>query len=91
MLEKDIEKYFCDLVSAKGGKAIKGAGTGVAGFPDRIVLKPSGKVFFVELKAPGKKPRKLQVHVISWLIDMGFSVYVVDSKEAACEVIDNEF
>lgn len=91
MMEKDIEKYFCDLVSAKGGKAIKGAGTGVAGFPDRIILKPGGKVFFTELKAPGKKPRKLQVHVISWLINMGFSVYVVDSKEAAKEVIYNEF
>ncbi len=63
MMEKDIEKYFCNLVSAKGGKAIKGAGTGVAGFPDRIVLKPGGKIFFTELKAPGQKPRKLQVHV----------------------------
>lgn len=91
MMEKDIEKYFCSLVTEKGGKAIKGAGTGVAGFPDRIVLKPGGKVFFAELKALGQKPRKLQVHVINWLIDMGFNVYVVDSKESACEVIDNEF
>lgn len=91
MREKDIERYLCKLVSERGGLAIKQARTGVAGFPDRLVLTPNGKVFFVELKAPGEKPRKLQLHRISQLKNLNFNVYVVDSYDSAREVVDNEF
>lgn len=51
------------------------------GVPDRIVLMPDGKMAFVELKAPGMKPRPLQLKRKRMLERLGFSVYVVDNIE----------
>ena len=42
---------------------------------------PGGRVFCVELKAPGKKPTPLQAKVHQSLKALGHDVYVVDSKE----------
>ena len=36
---------------------------------------------FVEVKAPGKKPRLLQVSRHAMLREMGFQVFVLDSLE----------
>lgn len=89
MLEKEIENYFKINIEKKGGLAIKLAGTGLNGIPDRLVLIPGGKVIFVEFKAPGKKPRKLQEYVINKLRNLGFKVFVIDNKEQAMEVIES--
>ena len=40
--------------------------------PDRIVLLPKGKFAFIELKAPNKKPRPLQVARHKLLMGLGF-------------------
>ena len=58
--------------------------------PDRICMLPNGKLFFVELKSPGKKPRALQVNQIRKITDLGQRVYVVDSKEMVDEVLETE-
>lgn len=57
------------------------------GIPDRLCLLPGGVVFFVELKAPGQKPRPIQVKRIAQLRRLGFRVEVVDSKERVDEMI----
>ena len=49
------------------------------GMPDRLVLMPGGRMGFVELKAPGKKPRLLQELRMRQLRRMGFLVAVVDN------------
>lgn len=54
---------------------------GMAGVPDRIVIPPWGRVIFVELKAPGKKPRKLQKVRREQLKAQNVDVWVIDSKE----------
>lgn len=57
-----------------------------SGIPDRLCLFPRGRMVFVELKAPGKKPRKLQEVMHSRLRALGFRVEVIDSKESALQL-----
>lgn len=84
MLEKDVEQYLCKRVrNDLQGMALKFICPGFNGVPDRIILLPGGKAVFVELKAPGKKPRKLQVWVHKSLAKLGFRVLVIDTKEKA--------
>lgn len=87
MQEKDIEKYFVRRVKEVGGKAYKFVSPGNNGVPDRMVCLPGGRVVFVELKAPGKVPRPMQIHQIGILRELGFRVEIVDSKESADEFI----
>ncbi len=86
--EKRVEKIFTDAVKKMGGMAVKFVSPGLAGVPDRIVLLPGKKIAFVELKAPGKKPRPLQVKRMRQLECLGFPVYVVDRVEQIGGVLD---
>ena len=56
--------------------------------PDRLALLPDGKFAFVELKAPGKKPRQLQIARHRLLRKLGFKVYVLDDIDKIGEIID---
>ena len=58
------------------------------GLPDRLVLLNGGKIGFVEFKAPGKKPRVLQVKRMKELQSLSFKVFVVDEKCQIGGVID---
>ena len=64
-----------------GGIAPKLVSPGFDGMPDRLVLLPGGKIGFVEVKAPGKEPRPLQVARHGLLRRLGFKVYVLDAPE----------
>lgn len=87
MEEKKIERRLVRMTSQMGGLALKFVSPGCDGVPDRLVLLPGGKVGFVELKAPGKKPRPLQVRRISQIRRLGFLVFVVDETEQITEVL----
>lgn len=88
MAEKDIEKRFRLEVEKLGGIAPKFVSPGFDGMPDRIVLMAGGKIAFVEVKAPGKKPKPLQVKRHKLLRALGFRVYVLDSFEQIGGIID---
>jgi hypothetical protein len=79
--EKAIETYLRDRVRTIGGWAPKWTSPGNNGVPDRIVFLPGGRVVFVELKAPGKKPTALQQYQHDRLRDLGQLVVVIDSRE----------
>lgn len=81
MLEKQIENKLTKLVKKAGGIALKFVSPSFAGMPDRLVLLPDGVFAFVELKAPGKTPRPLQISRHEMLRSLGFKVYVIDSTE----------
>lgn len=86
--EKSIETYLRERVKALGGKAYKFVSPGNNGVPDRMVCLPGGHVLFVELKGPGKKPTPLQERQINYLAGLGFSVWVIYSKDGVDEFID---
>ena len=79
MRESEVEKQFVNAVRAAGGQALKFTSQTMNGVPDRLVLLLGGKCAFVELKAPGKKPRPLQLKRKRVLERLGFPVYVVDN------------
>lgn len=81
MREKQIEQRLVQEVRKYGGICPKFTSPGFAGMPDRLMLLPHGRVAFVELKAPGQKPRPLQVARHKLLARLGFPVYVIDSTE----------
>lgn len=81
MQEKNIEAKLVKAVKSMGGLAPKFVSPGLDGVPDRLVLLPKGKIAFIELKAPGKKPRPLQVRRKSQLEALGFLVYCIDGPE----------
>lgn len=87
MTEKYIEQKLVKAVKERGGIAPKFVSPGLDGMPDRIVLLPMGRMAFVELKAPGKKMRPLQVKRKTQLEALGFFVFCVDGIELIEEVL----
>ncbi len=81
MREKEIEMKLVRAVKGMGGICPKWVSPGFDGVPDRIILLPGGRFAFAELKAPGKKPRPLQVARIEQLRGLGFQVNVIDHPE----------
>lgn len=88
MLEKTIEHKLKSAVKNMGGIAFKFTAPGINGVPDRLVLLPHGKLAFIELKAPGKDMRPLQVRRKRQLEQLGFLVYCIDSTEQIGGVLD---
>lgn len=88
MKEKAIEQKFREAVKAVGGVAVKFTSPGFDGMPDRLALLPGGRMAFVEVKAPGKKPRPLQAARHRMLRRLGFKVYVLDDEEQIGGIID---
>ena len=100
MRESEIEKALTSQVKAMGGECRKVAWLDRRGAPDRLVMLPprlgqrrgedwfrKSESFFVELKAPGKKPTKLQAREHERLMKYGLRVEVVDSLERVAEVL----
>ena len=81
MREREIEKKLVIETKARGGMAAKFTSPGMNGMPDRLVLMPGGRMGFVELKAPGKKPRLVQELRMRQLRRLGFKAYVIDGTE----------
>ncbi len=88
MREKLIERNLVQAVCRMGGLAPKFNSPGWAGAPDRLVLLPGGRLAFVEVKAPGKALRLLQVKRKGQLEALGFRVYVIDRLEQIGGVLD---
>ena len=87
MQEREVEHFFKKQLEKRGAIVWKFVSPGQAGVPDRVVLLPGGRVVFAEMKAPGRKPRPLQMAVFSRMAGAGHRVFVIDSKEAVQEFI----
>ena len=84
--ESDIERYLIKQSKSLGALCFKWTSPGVRGVPDRIVIY-QGRVFFVELKAPGKKPRADQKLMIQKIEDQGGEVAVLSTKKEVDDFI----
>ena len=87
MNERTIEHQLKKAIEASGGLCWKLVCPGTTGVPDRICLMIN-RVVFVELKAPGKQPRPIQVRRMNQLRQQGFTALVVDSIDGIQEVLD---
>ena len=88
MREKEIEKKLTLEAKKRGGLAVKFVSPGFDGMPDRIVLMPEGKIAFVEVKAPNKSPRPLQMARHKLLRALGFLVFVLDDESQIGGILD---
>lgn len=88
MRERQIEQQLCQAIKRKGGICPKLVSPGYDGMPDRLVLLPQGRFAFVEVKAPGAKPRPLQTARHNRLQKLGFKVFVLDDYTQIPILID---
>lgn len=88
MREKVLEQKLVTAVKKLGGAAPKFISPGLDGMPDRLVLFPVGMMGFVEVKAPGEKPRPLQFARHRMLRGLGFKVYVLDEENQIGGILD---
>jgi len=80
MQESDIESYLRREAIKLNAMPMKFVSPGLRGVPDRCLAFPGGLMVFVELKAPGEKPRKQQEYRMQQLRDRGFIVKVIDDR-----------
>ncbi|SCZ80446.1 VRR-NUC domain-containing protein [Acidaminobacter hydrogenoformans] len=88
MREKTLECKLVRAVKMVGGICPKFVSPGAAGMPDRILLLPGGHMAFVEVKAPGEKPRPLQLARHKLLRGLGFKVHVLDDEQQITKILD---
>ncbi len=77
MAEKDIERFLVNGVKKLGGVAYKFVSPGNAGVPDRLIVMPGGRVYFVELKTDAGYATVLQKRQMDRLLRLGCDVNLV--------------
>jgi hypothetical protein len=87
--EKYIERRLVDQINSLGGMCIKLLSDYMVGLPDRMCLLPGGRIYFVELKSTGKKPRRIQSYIHAVIRGLGFPVLVIDSEEGVEDLISH--
>lgn len=88
MRESEIEKKVSEYAKAKGWLVYKFVSPSQRGVPDKIFIG-GGEIFFIEFKAPGKKPTKLQDKIFNKIRGELFEVYIIDDVEQGKKLIDN--
>jgi hypothetical protein len=94
--ESVIEKHLAKRVKELGGEVRKVSWVGRRGAPDRLIMiqrfdeagdSIPGACVWVELKAPGVKPEPHQLREHKRMRDMGQDVRVIDSIDAADQLV----
>ena len=88
MLEKQIEVKVCDYAKNCGLLVYKFTSPNRMAVPDRMFVRPDGKIFFIEFKREGQKPTPAQDREHERLRGHGVQVFVVDDVKIGQWVID---
>lgn len=80
VLEARLEAHFYNRVRLAGGFPIKLC-PNLAGLPDRLVLFPGGRVYFVELKTDQGTLREVQKVLHARLAELGRPCFVLYGKD----------
>lgn len=89
--EKATEKFLRDEVKRLGGRSYKWVSPGCSGVPDRIVILPGERIFFVELKSEGKISTPRQKKRQKELRELGCTVYAdIDTAEKVRKMLQKE-
>jgi hypothetical protein len=86
-LESELEKDLGTFVRSLGCLYYKFKSPSNRGVPDRIVICPEGRVLWLELKAPGKRPTKLQMKHLTTLAAYKQHAYWVDNLNQGKQLI----
>ncbi len=81
MKESTLEKYLVKEISKLNGLCLKWVAPGTRGVPDRIIIMPEGKTYFVEMKQEKGKLHPLQKYVHRQFENRDHKVYVLWNKE----------
>ena len=82
MRESTIEDYLVRRTNEIGGEVRKVKWIGRRGAPDRVVMLPGGRLYWIELKRPSQKAEPHQAREHERMRGMGQRVLVIDSFEA---------
>ena len=91
MRESQIETRLVQGVKAKGGMCMKFISPGLPGVPDRIVITPTGRICFVELKTEIGRLASIQKWGIGELQKRGAEVRVVKGADAVKQFLEEVF
>ena len=87
--ENRVEQRLVNGVKALGGVTFKFISPGAAGVPDRVVILPGGTVHFVELKAEGAVPSRLQLRRLKQLRQLDATALVLTGQSGVERYLDN--
>lgn len=80
-MESQLESRLREAIKTRGGLAIKLTSLSFTGLPDRLILLPGARIFFVETKGVEKTPRPRQLVVQRQLQALGFIVWNIWHKQ----------
>lgn len=78
---------YAKAIGLKVKRNYMGPGAEV-GWPDLEIFYPQGRILLIEMKAPGKKPKKIQEHRAKELRELGHTVVSCDTFIQAKDEID---
>lgn len=90
-LESSIEREFVRYCKSHGAVCLKQNPNWYKNIPDRLVMLPGHRAFFIELKRPGEEPRPGQRKMLRRLQRMGHKAYYADSLHDAKMIFNAEF
>jgi hypothetical protein len=76
-IEADAEKLLVSSIKRLRGLAFKLKFIGMGGAPDRLVLMPGGRFYFVELKGPNGRLEDTQEILFPRLEKLGCKVWIL--------------
>ena len=86
--ENQVETYLHKRVVEAGGKTYKWVSPNCVGVPDRIVIMPGGKVFFVEVKALDGRLSHVQIRRLKELEALGANVRALFGTEEVDKFVE---
>lgn len=86
-LEKEIEAQICAFARSLKCLVYKFTSPMRAAVPDRLLITPTGTVFFIETKRKGQKPTPAQEVEIEKIRATGVKVFVVDNVDDGKNVV----
>ena len=87
MRESKIEEWLVNQVKSLGGIADKFVSPANPGVPDRLIVMPNGKIYFVELKTEIGRLSNIQKWQRERYMKCGAEVRVIKGMEQAKEFI----
>ena len=87
--ESALEKMLLRAVRSAGGLCIKLPANLYRGIPDRLILLPGGRIYFVELKTEKGKPSVHQLRYQIFLRELGLNSDIIQGEIQLRDFIEN--